>query len=374
MAQIGTFDVDNSKRRLITPTNLSELGITPDLIASILSSKPSSLQRYQVNENNSFVTDSKGQRISLWPDGISINETDFGTFSGPSASRRGWMAYFEIGVPLVEERADVIQPRADVLSTRTYENRSRTERQFSDTISFTIGNTITWSLTGTGEVTFEGTIGGELSDQLSRTVLSSLSNSTTLSDTATAILHAHKDEMGTEFQNALEASNTSTALGSESCTETGTATGSGSLSAELMLGISGSISGTLTTSWESSSTTSGTIPTNTRVGTMATQRRQVKQYTYELPITFGGFVALHYPALVQTFNEANTPQPNTESPTQVVAREINNLGFVGKNQSYRAKGIAETTSTLDVNHVVFENQSIQVDNSQTLGTNRPHNF
>lgn len=390
--QIGTFNVDKWKRRLLTPENLTELGINATLIQEILNSNLQPQMRYVYDENGKMVLDNKGAPIKIYPDGVSINETNFGNYEEPSAAQRGWMAYMEVGAPLVEERSNVVQPIADVLSTRSYENRSSNTTHFDDTISFTMGNTISWSLGGSAGLTFTGNIGGSLQGTLSETIQEAISeqeacgvevgNAKTVS--TEHISHAHKDNMGTEdhfgvsdtlHENCTETT-TITETQTDGTTGTGSATGTGSLSAALALGIKGSLSGTVTTSYTSSSAVSGDIPPNTRVETMASQRRQVKQFTYEIPITFAGFVALHYPQLVQPFggDDANNPQPSNIPPTQVVAREINRLNFVDQNKQYRPKGIAETVSTLDVDHNVFENKSISEASNQTIGTGRPHNL
>jgi len=390
MPQIPIYDVDAFKRRLITPENLAEIGITTSLVQSILSANLATLKRVVVDENKRPVLDAKNKQISIWPDGLSINETIFGNFSGPTAAALGWMAYLDIGAPLIEERANIFQPPADVLSTRSYENRALVERQFTDTIEFTIGNTINWSLTGASDFTFAGKVSGELQSQLSNTLeqslahslATSIANASTKSRTTTEIMHAHKDNMGTESQSANQESTTNTTTTTTTDTDTfrgsftgtGSATGAGELLTQLMLSITGSISGTLTTSWGSSSTVSGSIPAGSRVETMATQRRQVKQYTYELPITFGGFIALHYAELVLPFGDAYSPQLNTAPPDNVIAREINALGLVKNGEYFRPMGVAETVSALEVNHIIFEKKAIIIDSTQTFGNKRPHNL
>lgn len=390
--QIGTFDTDKWKRRLLTPENLTELGINPTLIQKTLDSKLQPQMRYVYDENGKEVLDSKGAPIQIYPDGVSINETNFGAYDGPSAAQRGWMAYMEVGAPLIEERSNIVQPVADVLSTRSYENRSSNNTQFKDTVSFTIGNTLTWTLEGTAGLTFTGEISGSLEGTLSETLQEAIAdqeavgvevgNAKTVS--TEHIAHAHKDNLGTEdhfgisdtIHTNIDETSTTTDTCTDSTTVSGSATGEGSLSASLALSIMGSLSGTITTSYSSTSSVSGETPPNTRTETMASQRRQVKQYTYEIPITFAGFVALHYPQLVQPFggDDANNPQASNVPPTQVVAREINHLNFVDQNKQYRPKGVAESVSTLNVDHVVFENKSIPEASNQNLGTDRPHNL
>lgn len=367
MPKIGTFDVDPAKRRLLTPQNLVELGITPASVQLILTANLPSLERTIVVN---------GAVVKLWPQGLSINETNFGNYTGPTAAALGWMSYLEIGAPLVEERADIIQPQADVLSTRAYENRSTTgaDRGFSDTIGFSIENTISWSLEGTSQFTFEGHISAELQAQLALSLAQSLAHSVADSTSHTDILHNHRDNVGTETQDQTTTTTTDTTTNTTTYTGTGTGTGAAGLSAQLMLGITGSVSGTLTTSWNSSSTVSGNVPAGSRVETMATQRRQVRQYIYELPITFAGFVALQYAQPVPVFAEADNPQPGSTPATQVVARGITALGLVKDGQYYLPKGVAETVSTLEVEHIVFDSKSIPPAPNQTFGTVRPHNL
>ncbi|OON37974.1 hypothetical protein BTJ39_19350 [Izhakiella australiensis] len=368
MTKIQTYDIDSAKRRLLTPQNLLELGITEDVINKILASKPDALKAIVAQDPSK----------SRWPDGLSINEKIFGKYSGPTAANLGWMAYLEIGAALVEERTEIIQPQADVLSTRAYENRAALgEHQFSDTITFTIENTISWSLEGTSQLTFEGHISGELQSQLEKRLEQSFAESEKQSKSGTDINHNHKDQMGSEKREQTSNSKTDQETSKETYSGRGTASGTGELSAQLMLNITGSVSGTLTTSWGSSSTVSGTLPPGNRVETMATQRRQVKQYTYELPITFGGYVALHYDKpviLVPQSTEPDNPQPVSSSPATVVSRGIDSLGLIEKGKTFRPQGIAETVSTLNVEHIIFDSKPITVDQTQTLGTVRPHKF
>ncbi|MBP4138088.1 hypothetical protein [Flavobacterium geliluteum] len=393
MAQITTYTVDPAKRRIITVTNMEELGITAELIQSFLNKKVADLRRVKVDQKGTAVLDGKNQQIPLWPVGVSINDQKFGNFPDPNAAQRGWMSYFEIGAPLFEERSNIIQPTADVMSTRIYDNRSNEARTFSDTIQFTISNTINWALSATGSGTFGGKIAGELQGQISKTIetvlTESLSNSLAknISNTITQTndLHNHRDNVGTETissvanQSAVTATTTPTSTNSnrESFTGSGYALGRGELYAELGLSLTGTISGTVTTSWTSSSNVSGTIPANSRVETAATQRRQVKQFTYEVPITFDGYIALNYDELVLPIADGNGPplaSTNYFTPSKVIPVSISYLELVARNKLYRAKGIAETVSALDVNHTIFDTKTLNRDNSQKFGTERPHNL
>lgn len=390
MAQIKTYTVDPAKRRIITVKNMEELGITAELIQNFLNKKVPDLKRVQVDKNGKTVLDNN-KEIPLWPVGVSINDKKFGNFPDPNAAQRGWMGFFEIGAPLFEERSNIIQPVADIISTRTYENRSAETRQFSDTIEFTVGNTINWALGSTGSTTFSGKIAGELQGQISKTIetilTESLSNSLAKYDsntiTNTKHIHNHKDNQGTQTvssaanQSASTATTNFTFTNSNrlSFTGTGTAIGRGELAAELGLSLTGTISGTVTTSWKSSSNVSGNIPANSRVETSATQRRQVKQFTYEVPITFDGFIALNYGELVIPISSSNGPLPSSAPPAKVIPVSISFLELVEKDKLYRPKGIAETVSALDVNHTIFDNKELKrADKNHEFGTERPHNL
>jgi len=397
MAQITTYTVDPAKRRILTVENMEELGITPDFIQEFLNKKTPELRRIKVDQKGTPVLDSKNQQIPLWPVGVSINDKKFGNFPDPNAAQRGWMGFFEVGSPLFEERSSIIQPTADVLSTRTYDNRANEPRQFSDTIEFSMENSITWTLSATGHANFGGRVAGELQGQMSTTLQTTLTESmsnslanylsNTLTQTNTHDNHNHRDNVGTEDISAAATANqsavtattnfTSTNSNSASHTGTGTAIGRGELYAELGLALTGTISGTLTTSWKSSSSVSGTISPNTRVETKATQRRQVKQFTYEIPITFDGYIALNYDELVLPIADGNGPplaSTNYTTPSKVIPVNISYLQLVESGKLYRAKGMAETVSALDVNHAIFDTKPLNRDSRQKFGTERPHNL
>nr|WP_315028043.1 hypothetical protein [uncultured Chryseobacterium sp.] len=377
MAQIKTYTVDPAKRRIITVKNMEELGITDEVLQEFLDKKVPALKRVKVDEKGRAVLDSKNQQIPLWPVGVSINDKKFGNFPDPNAAQRGWMAFFEIGAPLFEERSNIIQPVADVISTRTYENRSSEARQFSDTIEFTIGNTINWSLSGMGSLTFGGKIEGELQAEISQTIEKRLEESlaNSLEKRQNHKSHNHKDDVGSEDESEVTTKTefTSTNSSMVSFTATGTAIGRGELHAEIELSLTGTLSGTVTTSWNSSSNVSGSITPNSRVETLATQRRQVKQFTYEVPITFDGYIALNYDELVLPIADGNGPSVGN-TPAKVIPVNISHLELVEKNKLYRPKGIAETVSALDVNHTIFDSKPITRDNTQKFGTERPHNL
>lgn len=233
MPEIANYDLDNSKRRLVTPQNLVELKLNQDTLFPILSSD-AFRKRVRVDDED----------IDVYPDGLSINETNFGVWEGPTATARGFNAFMNVGEPLIEERSDIIQPPADVLSMRAYENRSgATAREFSDTIEFTISNTLNWSLQGTADLTLTGTVHCEVQEQTTASLTESLSANTSMNVT----VHNHKDNVGTQTDNKAEATATDTA----STTASGYDMGYGQMAASLALGLHGQLSGSLTASWVS---------------------------------------------------------------------------------------------------------------------------
>ncbi|WP_225727233.1 hypothetical protein [Nocardia sp. JCM 34519.1] len=340
MPDITTYYIDRYKRHLLTAHNLAELGITVAVVQDIQK-----------------ISDLKVDGVV--PDGLSINEEVFGIYSGQTAAKLGRMTYMDIGEPLIEERADIVQPPPDVLSTRTYANRSNQERNFEHAVDFSISNTISWSLEGTGQLTFGGRTNAKLASQLQK----SLQHSSTQSKSHTDISHNHPENNGGETQDQTQLSMSD----SETDTGSGTASGTGELFAQLMLGITGSVSGSVTTSWKSSSSVSGAIAASNRVKAMATQRRQVRQYIYELPITLAGYVVLHYPKPVKVSVNATKGFP-VEMTGDLIPVNITKLGLY---KDYRSKGIAETVSALDVEHTIFEQEALTAVDDAFI-TVRPH--
>jgi hypothetical protein len=138
-------------------------------------------------------------------------------------------------------------------------------------------------------------------------------------------------------------------------TTQGSATGSASLNAQLALGIAATVGGSLTTSWTSKSQISGKVPASSRVETIATQRRSHKHYTYEIPVTFSGYIAVKYAVPVPVLS----PPQSGNSPglAQVVARDIGDIDLAG-GAGFRMKGLAEVVSALDVHHTMFDEESL----------------
>ncbi|MYR10289.1 hypothetical protein GTY62_06670, partial [Streptomyces sp. SID724] len=89
-----------------------------------------------------------------------------------------------------------------------------------------------------------------------------------------------------------------------------------------------------------------------RVETIVTQRRALKQYTYEIPVTFSGLLAVRYDVPVTVLSP---PQPGDYPRlAPVVARDIADLDLAGGG--FRMKGLAEVVSALEVHHTMFDGE------------------
>lgn len=322
-----------------------------------------------------------GKERWINPTGFSINKRRYGAFPQEenTAHQRGWYAYMNIGVPLIEERSDIVQPPPDVISEQTYVSRTDPQDvRWTNTVEFSISNTISWSLEGQVQLTFGARTTAELQQQLQQSLQHSDAHKTSHTD----INHNHKDNVGTETQDQNEQTTTDTTT----TTATSTATGTGELFAQLMLGITASVSGSLTTSWTQTSSLSGTI--DTRAVVRATQRRQVKRFEYEIPIVFGGYVALYYPEPVE-FNsvpaatgmdlaertrvQTRDPRMKTTPPqyTQTIVHPIDILGLTEDGENYTQKGAAEVVSVLAGEHEVFELENLQYGNRHSENVEAP---
>lgn len=327
------YNLEVTRRQPLTEQNLKELCITQfiqDYLAT-QQSQPEFAVAY--NEKNEQVK----------PIGISINEAVFGTVP-ETAARRGWVAYMNLGEPLIEERGDIKQPNPDTLSSRVYVNRSSNPCKFDDTVEFTISNTISWSLEGTLQLTIGARAAAELEAMVQ-------TQNTFYQQTT---MHSHPNDTGSQQDQAS----------TQTSTSQGTASGTGELSAQLLTGITASVSGSLTTSWASKSSISGDVEKNTRVATRATQRRVVRQYSYQIPVTFSGHFAAHYSEPVRI--QDSTVQPSSGSPyAQVIALKISSekqLLHSGKLfRNLFLQGTADDVSTLAVEHTVFAAESLSYD-------------
>lgn len=371
------YSIDTDKRHYLTTENIRELGLTWDMLKPLVEAEGGLNILNPDDKKFSRRTQSKDDKKSksLIPDGISINGVKFGNYpdSIPAADKLGWITYMVIGEPLIEESANIIPPAADLLSTRSYVNRGKNTTDFQDSVKFSISNTISWSLQGSGTLTFGGSTSGTTEGQQQDSSQFTFQASAQVKH----INHDHKDNVGTQE----ETSGTTTKAASATSTATGTASGTGELSSQLALGITGSASGSLTTSWESTSTVSGKIPVKSRVETMATQRRQIKKFTYEVPVTLSGFISLHYPEPVLIDTNYIPPQDAPESKdlekregekySEYIAYDIGKLSLYGDN-SFLRKGIAEIVSALNVEHTVFEEDDLN-NYDYPLTLKRPRN-
>ncbi|HEY0757372.1 MAG TPA: hypothetical protein VGD98_25695 [Ktedonobacteraceae bacterium] len=331
MPSTGTaYDLEVNRRQPLTEQNLQELGIHQFL------------QEYLANQQSlpefAVACNEKDEKIK--PIGISINEAVFGTFPGTAADR-GWISYMTLGEPIIEERGDIKPPAPDTLSSRVYVNRSGTPCEFQDTVDFTVSNTISWSLEGTLQLT--------LGARTSATLQAMMETRNNLHQQTT--MHNEPNSTGTQEDQGKDQSSTSQ----------GTASGTGELSAQLLTGITASASGSLTTSWASHSTISGKVPETTRVATRATQRRVVRQYWYQIPVTFVGRFAAHYPVPVK-IKDTEIQPPNGNNYADVIALDIaSEKRLLQSGKLFRnmiLQGTADDVSTLAVEHTVFEMEKL----------------
>ncbi|MFH9224368.1 hypothetical protein [Streptomyces lydicus] len=334
-------------RHPLTGRNLKELRIA-DSASAILERHKDKLKRKAEKKT------AEGNERYISPTGFSLNKGRFGDFPDgeDAAHQRGWRAYMTVGVPLVEERGDIAQPPPDVISKQTYVNRTDpTPTKWSHTVEFSISNTISWSLQGQVQLTFGAKTIASLQQQLQKSMAMNQSEKTTLKNS--------KDNQGVDAESQSQMTSTTTA--------TSTATGTGELSAQLMLGITASVSGSLTTSFKTSSTLSGDV--GSRVDVLATQRRQVRRFDYEFPISFGGWVALYYPEPVEV-KETRPDGPQAQEPkySQVIAWKLGETGttaetfdLTDKGKPFMQKGEAEVVSTLAGVHEVFELETLNFD-------------
>ncbi|MFF4403193.1 hypothetical protein [Streptomyces sp. NPDC001404] len=358
----NAYNLGRAKRQPLTKKNLRELNIHQNW-KSIL------------DHPNLVYVDDYG--VQHKPIGFSVNKSSFGTFTG-TAFQLGWIAYMNLGEPLIEERCNIGQPPPDTFSCRCYVNRSQTsEMTFTDSVDFTVSNGITWSLQGQAQLTFGGNVSAQLQLMLQNQLKMDLQqqlqmqcqNEVANKNANTVTNKNSKDNVGVDNANATETnvrnaatnSATNSVTNSAAFTTQGTATGSATLNASLMLGISASVGGSLTTSWASRSQISGKVPSGSRVETICTQRRCCKQYSYEIPVSFSGLFAVMYAVPVTVLS----PPQSGDHPglDKVVARPIGDIDLAGGG--FLMTGLAEVVSALDVHHTMFDAESL-IDSQQTL--------
>ncbi|ARF53432.1 hypothetical protein [Streptomyces gilvosporeus] len=351
----NAYNLERAKRQPLTKKNLRELNID---------------QTWQsiLDHPNLVYVDDYGVRHK--PVGFSLNKSSYGAFPG-SAFKLGWLAYMNLGEPLIEERRNISQPPPDTFSSRAYVNRSQTSNMnFTDSVDFTVSNGVTWSLQGDARLTFGGSVSAQLQLQLQNQLRldlqtqlqTQLKNDMANKNANTMTNKNSKDNIGVDNANATEMATTNSVANSATnsltssvaFTTTGSATGTATLNAQLALGITATVGGSLTTSWASKSQISGEVPPNSRVETIVTQRRTHKQYSYEIPVTFSGLIAVKYdvPVAVQS-----PPQPGDyPGLDQLVARDIGDIDLAGGG--FRMKGLAEVVSALEVHHTMFDGESL----------------
>ncbi|MFE4689766.1 hypothetical protein ACFRH6_06885 [Streptomyces sp. NPDC056749] len=350
----NAYNLERAKRQPLTKKNLRELNIEQTW-------------RSVLEHPNLVYVDDYGVRHK--PVGFSVNKSSFGAFTG-SAFELGWLAYMNLGEPLIEERRNITQPPPDTFSSRTYVNRSQSEMTFTDAVDFTVSNGATWSLSGDSKLTFGGNVSAQLQLQLQnqlglnlQTQLGTqLKNEMANKNANTVTNKNSKDSVGVDNANTVDTSVTNGATNSASAsltgsvafTTSGSASGTAALNAALTQGITASVGGSLTTGWASKSQISGKVPPGSRVETIVTQRRARKQYSYEIPVTFSGLLAVKYDVPVAVLSP---PQPGDYPGLDLlVARDIGDLDLAGGG--FRMKGLAEVVSALEVHHTMFDGESL----------------
>jgi hypothetical protein len=351
----NAYNLERAKRRPLTKKNLRELNIH-ETAQSIL------------NHPNLVHVDDYGVRHR--PVGFSLNKVGFGGYTGRLAFDLGWLAYMNLGEPLIEERRNITQPPPDTFSSRTYVNRSREPMNFTDAVDFSVSNGVTWSLQGDTKLTFGGSVSAQLQLQLQlqlglnlqAQLQAQLKNEITAKNTNTMTSKNSPESTGMDNANGVDMGTTNgmtntasgSVTGSTAFTTTGSASGTAGLSASLAQGVAASVGGSLTTSWGSKSQISGTVPAGSRVETLVTQRRTHKQYTYEIPVTFSGLLAVQYEVPVPVLS----PPQSDDYPglDRLVARDISDIGLAGGG--FRMKGLAEVVSALEVHHTMFDRESL----------------
>ncbi|MFK8850845.1 hypothetical protein [Streptomyces sp. Ac-502] len=350
------YNLERAKRQPLTKKNLRELNIEQTW-KSIL------------DHPNLLYVDDYGVRHK--PVGFSVNKLSFGDFTGRSAFELGWLAYMNLGEPLIEERRNISQPPPDTFSSRTYVNRSqKSDMNFTDSVDFTVSNGATWSLTGDSKLTFGGSVSAQLQLQLQlqlglnlqAQLQTQLKNEMTNKNTNTCTNKNSKDSVGVDVANAVDMGMTNgmtnsasgSVTGSTAFTTTGSASGTAGLNASLAQGIAASTGGSLTTGWASKSQISGTVPAGSRVETLVTQRRTRKQYSYEIPVSFSGLLAVQYAVPVAVL----APPQRGAYPglDRLVARDIGDIDLAGGG--FRMKGLAEVVSALEVHHTMFDGEKL----------------
>ncbi|KOU39632.1 gluconolaconase [Streptomyces sp. WM6378] len=342
---VGTAYInDVFMRHPLTTRNQEELEIAAKAAAI--------LQRNQLRNVLKRTPQNGGEQIN--PIGFSLNKVRYGGFPEDEATahERGWRAYMNVGAPVVEERGDIQQPPPDMISKQTYVNGTDPIKiTVTDTVEFTISNTISWSLQGEVKLTFGAKTTASLQQQLQKSMEMKQYQKTTLLNS--------KDNQGVNTESQTEATSNTTS--------TSSVTGTGELWGELLLGITGSVSGSLTTEWKHQSSMS--LELSSRVDVMATTRRQIRQFDYEFPVTFGGWVALYYPepvAVKETPPQAAEPKYSKVIVWKLGERDVDSSRFdlADEGKRFMQKGTAEIVAVRTGEHRVFQPEVLDYENQK----------
>lgn len=320
---------EKTTRQIITPTNVTELAITEEIL------KEPALSR----------RDQKG--VSHQPIGLGINHSIIGEPQTGDAFSRGWVAYMNIGVPLVNESANIAPPIADTISYNSYVNLSSGVVSFTDISEFNLENEINWNLSGEGRLTFEA------SATASAQAIDSLTESVT--DTTKASPNNTGEDVASGKQDAASLS-----FQAES-----------NFVSSLQLALMGATGGALRTSARRSSTLSGEIPANSRIKVLTSQKRVKRFFNYSLPVTFSGTVALLFAEPVDIMIDEPNPYPTdidrTKRYQKLVPYDFSKLKW--KSKDFTLTGYAETFSSLEVEHTVYEREALTYDTAPLLEGN-----
>ncbi|MFI6049012.1 gluconolaconase [Streptomyces violascens] len=331
-------------RHPLTTRNQQELDIAAKAAAI--------LQRNLLRNAFKRTPEAGGEQIN--PIGFSLNKVRYGEFpeSEATAHERGWRAFMNVGAPVIEERSDIQQPPPDMISKQTYINGTDPIKiTVTDTVEFTISNTISWSLQGEVKLTFGAKTTAALQQQLQKSMEMKQYQKTTLLNS--------KDNQGVNTETQTEATSNTTS--------TSSVTGTGELWGELLLGITGSVSGSLTTEWKHQASMS--LELGSRVDVMATTRRQIRQFDYEFPVTFGGWVALHYPepvAVKETPPQAAEPKYSKVIAWKLGERDVDSSRFdlADEGKRFMQKGTAEIVAVRVGEHRVFQPEVLDYENQK----------
>jgi len=313
--------LNKTTRQVITPTNVKELEITEDIL----------------NKSEFTRTNRSGQKVM--PIGISFNETIIGNKEMPSANTLGWIAYLDLGVPLIEEFANITPIPPDTLGQKLHANYSPRAVEVTETINFTIENTITWNLTGESRLTFQGRVLAYAEGTAEEKEAYSVADKNSPNNT------------GVDITDTIEGT-----LTEKIHTE-------GEFYTQLQLAITGAIGGSLKISAQQTSSYKTTIMPATRSTVLTTQRRLKRQMKYTIPVTLFGIAALLYPEEVKVLQDPGYPNPYPENGSKaefskVIPFNLQKLKWGRDSKQFCLQGFAESISSSDVQHIFFNHEML----------------